>query len=111
MVDAFRAGNLQKAEEAFARLQEQTGDATQRMRNQAFYLRMKYEHGADAAALEKLRELADRPEVSGFANRMIGEALTLVGQHKEAADAFDKGAAAYSKDEKRRLGLSYRAEC
>ncbi len=99
MVDAFEAGKFHEADEAFAGLQEQTNDATQRMRNQIVYLRLKYEHGADAGALEKLREQAERPEVSGFANRMIGEGLTSVGQHKEAADAFDKAAAAYSKDE------------
>lgn len=96
--------DLERAEEAFHRVQLEEKDEGRRTLNELAYLYARLQNG-DSAALERIETLAERsrgnPELAPEAFDYLGLAFAATGAHQRAADAFRTALAEASSDEAR----------
>ena len=111
MIVAISSGDLEKGEEAFQTLQRLEPDPVREMRNEALYLFLRSMHAGDAGALHKLRALAERKEISAYAQSLIGEIYEKAGDPDRAAMAYDSAARACSTERGRALQIVSLARC
>jgi len=88
MIEAFREGKIEKAEQLFREQQDSTKDPIEKLYNEAFYSFLRYEFVCDTSALPRLYELSKNEKITGYTN-------WLIGLCQEKASQFDKAAQAY----------------
>lgn len=88
-------GESDKIDEAFQKLQSQTKDPEGRIKNEAQYLRLRFENG-DETAQKKLHELEIRakefPKMLGLVKRVDALCYTFSGSYSKAAERFKDSA-------------------
>jgi len=103
MIDAFLIKDTEEAARTFDKMQEAEADAVAKEKNEVLYLALQYRFAGNTTALERMQELAQRPEIARFAHHWIGASYEQAGQFDQAAEAF-KAAAQGSGDEAARAG-------
>lgn len=103
MMDTLLDGNFEQGEEIFRQLQDAEMDQAKQLRNEGIYLYLRYQRG-DTSALEKLRELADKPDIASSAHFWIGLCYEHANDYEKAAEEHEL-AAQNSKSQKERAEL------
>lgn len=91
MMFAFSANEIERGETAYKRAQESESDAVQKLKNEAFYLYLRY-RSRDAYALGKLQAMIERTSATPEA---LFEIYKFIGSSYELSNDFLKAAAAY----------------
>ena len=89
MIGAYMSRNIEEGDEAFQKVQDSTTNAIEKLKNEAFYLWLRFHHAGDTFALAKLEDLAKREEISGNVHYWIGSCYETAGDFEKAARAYE----------------------
>ena len=95
MFAAFLAHDMEGMEEPFAKAQEAEADAVKKLKDEAFYLWLRFDLG-DRTALDELQDLAQREGIDSIVRRVtlryMGYCYDGVGDFGKAVDKYEAAA-------------------
>ena len=110
MVAAFRDGDLEAAQMAFAETQEAEDDPVKKLQYKALYAFCRSEEG-DPSALHELQQLAEQGDVAPMAYPLLGRCYEDVGDFKHAAKSYEMAAQHADSEEDRAQMVVHAANC
>lgn len=110
MFDAYVAGDFDKGNRCFQRLEEEEGDPLELKRDHGRKLAALYMSGQDPGAINRLRDLATDNEIEAFIHRMVGACLRHTTKYRAAIREFDLAEQGADRDSDRAAAIVLRAE-
>jgi len=110
MVSTIRIGDMQEAEEAFAKTQELEEDPVIKLRYKALYAFCRYGEG-DTSALGELQQLTEQEDVAATAYQFLAQCYETAGDFKNAGDAYEVSAQHADSEQERADAVVQAAMC